>query len=71
MKWVLMAYVIACPIAWIVMNVWFQHFAFHTGIAWWIFALVGFCTVVIAMFTVSWQSYRAATRAPVAALKYE
>jgi len=70
-KWVIVANMIAYPISWYAMNEWIQHFAFHIEIAWWLFALTTFCTIFIALSTVSWQSYCAATRAPVDALKYE
>jgi len=70
-KWVIIANIIAYPIAWYAMDKWFQHFAFHTELVWWIFALAGLCTIFIALFTVSWQSFCAAARAPVDALKYE
>ncbi len=70
-KWVIIANLIACPIAWYAMDKWSQHFAFHTEIAWWIFALAGLSTLVIAIFTVSWQSYHAAINPPIDSLKYE
>jgi len=71
MKWIMFACIIAWPAAWYVMHKWLQNFAFKTGINWWIFALGGGITLVIALLTVSWQSVRAATRNPVEALRYE
>ncbi len=70
-KWVAIANIIACPVAWYAMDKWFQHFAFHIEISWWTFALTGLCTVFIALFTVSWQSYSAAANTPVDSLRYE
>ncbi len=70
-KWVLIAFVIACPIAYYIMNKWLENFAYKTSISWWIFALAGILSLGIAMLTVSWQSWRAATRNPVEALRYE
>ncbi len=70
-KWVAIAFVIATPIAWYAMNKWLQNFAYKTELSWWIFALAGLLALGIALITVSWQSWRAATRNPVEALRYE
>ncbi len=70
-KWVLISFVLASPIAWYAMNRWLQNFAYKTTLDWWIFALAGLLAVGIALLTVSWQSYRAAVRNPVEALRYE
>jgi len=69
--WVVIAFVIATPISWYVMDKWLQSFAYKTGLSWWIFALAGLIALGIALLTVSWQSWRAATRNPVEALRYE
>ena len=70
-KWVLIAFFIATPIAWYAMHKWLQSFAYRTDLSWWIFCLAGLIALVIALLTVSWQSWRAATRNPVDALRYE
>ena len=70
-KWVAIAFVIACPIAWYAMNKWIENFAYKTTLSWWIFALAGVLALIIALLTVSWQSWRAASRNPVEALRYE
>jgi len=70
-KWVALAFVIATPIAWYTMHKWLQDFAYKTDVSWWIFALSGLLTLGIALLTVSWQSWKAATRNPVEALRYE
>ncbi len=70
-KWVAIAFVIACPIAWYAMSKWLENFAYKTTLSWWIFALAGVLVLGIALLTVSWQSWRAATRNPVEALRYE
>jgi putative ABC transport system permease protein len=70
-KWVGIAFVIASPIAWYAMHKWLQSFAYKTELSWWIFALAGIIALGIAVLTVSWQSWRAATRNPVEALRYE
>ena len=70
-KWISIAFVIASPVAWYAMHKWLQNFAYKTEVSWWIFALAGLITLGIALITVSWQSWRAATRNPVEALRYE
>ena len=70
-KWVFVAFVIATPIAYYAMNKWLENFAYKTTLSWWIFALAGILALGIALLTVSWQSWRAATRNPVEALRYE
>jgi len=70
-KWVAIAFIVACPVAWFAMNKWLENFAYKTTLSWWIFALAGLLALGIALLTVSWQSWRAATRNPVEALRYE
>ena len=70
-KWVVLAIVIATPIAWVAMHKWLQNFAYRTELSWWIFACAGILALLIALLTVTWQSWRAATRNPVDALRYE
>jgi putative ABC transport system permease protein len=53
------------------MNRWLQNFAYRISISWWVFALAGILAMVIAFLTVSWQSYKAAGKNPVEALRYE
>nr|WP_321353984.1 ABC transporter permease [uncultured Draconibacterium sp.] len=71
LKWVAIAFVIACPVAYYAMNKWLENFAYKTELSWWIFALAGVLALGIALVTVSWQSWRAANRNPVEALRYE
>jgi putative ABC transport system permease protein len=68
---VTISYVIATPVTWYAMNKWLNNFAYRTELSWWIFALAGIITLGIALTTVSWQSWRAATTNPVEALRYE
>ena len=70
-KWVAIAFVIATPIAYYAMHKWLENFAYKTTLSWWIFALAGLLALGIALLTVSWQSWNAATRNPVEALRYE
>ncbi len=69
--WIAVAFVIAIPVGWYFMNKWLENFAYKTNLSWWIFALAGLLALGIALLTVSWQSWRAATRNPVEALRYE
>ncbi|KJF44105.1 hypothetical protein LH29_00790 [Draconibacterium sediminis] len=70
-RWVTIASIVATPIAYYVMTKWLENFAYKTTLSWWIFALAGVLALGIALLTVSWQSWRAATRNPVEALRYE
>jgi len=70
-KWVAIAFVIATPLAYYAMHKWLENFAYKTNLSWWIFALAGVLALGIALLTVSWQSWKAATRNPVEALRYE
>jgi len=70
-KWVVIAFVIACPVSWYAMNKWLENFAYKTALNWWIFVLAGIIALGIALLTVSWQTWRAASRNPVEALRYE
>lgn len=70
-RWVLVGFVIACPVADYIMNRWLQSFAFKTTISWWIFLVSGVAVVLVAIATVSWESFRAAKRNPVEILRYE
>jgi len=71
LRWISIATVISIPVAWYLMNRWLENFAFRTTINWWIFALAGITALVIALMTVSRESWRAATMNPVDALRYE
>ncbi len=66
-----LSFIIAAILIWIALHKWLQTFAFRTELTWWIFALTGIIALGIVLLTVSWQSWRAATRNPVEALRYE
>jgi putative ABC transport system permease protein len=70
-KLVLIAFLIASPIAWWSMNKWLQDFAYQIPIGWWMFAVAGIIVVVIALVTISFQSIKAALMNPVKSLKSE
>ncbi len=69
-KWVVIAFIASTPVVWLAMNSWLETFVYQTNLSWWIFVVAGLATLVIALLTVSWQSYKAATRNPVEALRY-
>jgi putative ABC transport system permease protein len=70
-RWVLLAFLISIPIVLFISHKWLKNYAYKTEISWWIFGLAGLSALLIAIFTVSWQSWRTATRNPVEALRYE
>ena len=69
--WVMISIIIACPVAWYVMNKWLQNFAYRINISWWVFSMAGVIALLIAWITVSFQSYRAAGKNPIEALRDE
>lgn len=70
-QWVFISFIFSFPVAWIVLNMWLQNFAYHVGIRWWTFVLSGFLTIAIALATVSWQILKVAYKNPVEVLRYE
>jgi len=68
---VTVSYSIAVPIIWYAMHKWLQSFACRTDLSLWLFVMDGIIAFAIALLIVSWQSWRAATRNPVEALRYE
>jgi len=71
LKLVLVAILIASPIAWYAMNQWLQNFTYRIDLAWWIFVLSGVLVVIVALLTVSFQSVSRATMNPVKSLRAE
>jgi putative ABC transport system permease protein len=71
LKWISFSFLFAVPVAWVAMDKWLQNFAYKTGLSWWIFLSGGLLAFGFALLTVSLQSWRAATRNPVEALRYE
>jgi len=70
-KLVLLADVLAGPIAYFVMDRWLRGFAYHIQAAWWMFAVPALLALGIALLTVSAQSVKAALTDPAATLHYE
>lgn len=68
---ILLAIVIASPVAWYAMNKWLQDFVYRAAIQWWIFAIAGIAAIVIALVTISFQAIRAALANPVKSLRSE
>jgi putative ABC transport system permease protein len=71
LKMVAVAILIACPVAWFVMEKWLQGFAYKVGIEWWMFAGAGALATTIALLTVGAQSIKAALANPVKSLRSE
>ena len=65
------ALLVAIPIAWLAMHEWLQSFAYRISLAWWFFALAGVFCLGIALFTISFQSIRAALANPIDSLRNE
>lgn len=70
-KWVVIAFVIAIPFAYYAMNKWLENYAYRIDLSWWIFAFAGITALGVAVLTISWQSWKAAKRNPVEALRNE
>jgi putative ABC transport system permease protein len=63
------AYVVAVPLSYFVVRRWLENFAYKTPVHWWVFVLGGVLVFLITVFTVSWQSYKAASTNPIEAIK--
>jgi len=68
---VLLAFVLATPIAWLALNKWLDNFTYRISIGWWIFPIAGVLTLLIALVTISFQTIRAALANPVKSLRSE
>lgn len=71
LKLVIVAFVIAAPVSWMIMNRWLQDFAYRINISWWIFLIAGAAAILIAVVTVSFQAIKAAIANPVKSLRSE
>ena len=69
--WVVISNIIAFPIAWYAMHKWLEDFVYRVEIGWWVFALAGGISFLIALLTVSTQAIKAALANPVESLRYE
>jgi putative ABC transport system permease protein len=70
-KLVLIANLIAWPIAWFALNSWLQDYAYRINISWWVFVIAGITAMLIALITVSFQAIKAAIANPVKSLRTE
>ncbi len=71
LKLIIIAIIIAIPVAWWAMNKWLQGFAYRVNLSWWVFALAGIIALLIALLTVSFQAIKAAIANPVKSLRTE
>jgi putative ABC transport system permease protein len=71
LKLVIIALIVAIPIAWFAMNKWLQDFAYRINIQWWVFLIAAIITVLIAWITISAQAFKAAVANPVKSLRTE
>lgn len=69
--WVLIAFIMATPLAYFTMKKWLQNFAYQTSVSWWVFLGAGAVALLVALITVSYQSIKAARMNPVDAIRYE
>jgi len=70
-KFILLSFIIACPIIIYSMQKWLQSFAYRVNLSWWIFVSAGLITILISLFTVSWHTWKTATKNPVSCLRHE
>jgi putative ABC transport system permease protein len=71
LKWVVLANVIAWPVAWYFMGQWLDNFVYRIDLNWWIFLLAAMIGLVLALLTVIFQSTKAAVSNPIDSLRYE
>jgi putative ABC transport system permease protein len=71
LKLVLIAAIIAFPVAWWAMHKWLQDFAYRIDISWWVFAVAAIAAIVVALFTISFKAIKAALTNPVKNLRTE
>ena len=70
-KLVLIAFVIAAPLAWWAADKWLQDFVYRTSISWWVFVVSGLAMLLVALLSLSVQTIRTAIANPVSSLRTE
>jgi putative ABC transport system permease protein len=70
-RWVVVAFVIACPFGFFIMKDWLKNFAYQVNISIWLFVIAGIIILIIGLLAVSFQAIKAARRNPVETLRYE
>jgi putative ABC transport system permease protein len=68
---VILSFIIAAPVSWLIMHNWLQDFAYRITISWWVFGIAGILALLIALSTISYQAIRAAIANPVKSLRSE
>ena len=68
---VIIAFAIATPVAWWLMNNWLHSYAYKIKMSWWVFVVAGSMSVIIALITISFQSIKAAIANPIKSLRTE
>ncbi len=71
LKFVFIGILLGIPAGWYFMRRWLDSFAYRTGLDWWIFALAAAASLLVAVLTISWQTWRAARGNPADSLRYE
>ena len=71
LRWVILSVSLAFPISLFSMRKWLESFAYRIDLSWWIFALAAVIAILVALLTVSIQSWKASRNNPVEALRYE
>jgi len=71
LKWIIPGIVAGIPLGWYFMHRWLSSFAYRTRLDWWIFLAASLVAILVALLTISWQTWRAARRNPVESLRYE
>jgi putative ABC transport system permease protein len=71
LKLVIIAALLAFPLAWWAMHTWLQNFAYRIDISWWVFVIAGMIAILIALFTISFKAIKAALANPVKSLRTE
>jgi putative ABC transport system permease protein len=71
LKLIFISLIISIPLAWMATNKWLQNYPYRITLSWWLFALAGMLVILIALFTISFQSIKAAIANPVKSLRTE
>jgi putative ABC transport system permease protein len=70
-KWVVLAFIIACPVAWLFAGQWLRNFSVQVDISWVIFLVAGITATALTLITVLYQAWKAAMMNPVDTLRNE
>jgi putative ABC transport system permease protein len=70
-RWVIIAFLIASPFGYFIMQNWLKNFAYQTSISFWFFLQAGSMVVLIGLIAVSYQAIKAAMKNPIESLRYE